>query len=89
MHPTLTSTTGLTKTPTFGLVLNTGLLLTLQKAHGIETDTDLAGVIGVDRGTLRRVRENLTLPSNEFMTKVRLAFPAVSGDALFIIARTN
>jgi len=89
MHQKPTSATALTKTPTYGLILNTSLLNELQKVHRIESDTDLADVIGVNRATLRRAREHLTLPSNEFMTKVRLAFPAVTGDQLFTIVRTN
>ena len=67
------------------LVLDLNRLEELRKAHGIESDTDLARVIGVAPSTLFRVRTRRTTPNNDFMTKVRLAFPAASLDSLFVL----
>lgn len=71
-------------TPT--LVLNRKRLDELRKAHGIESDADLARVIGVNVTTLFRVSKGDSAPSNTFMAKVRLAFPAASLDQLFMVA---
>ncbi|MCM6761418.1 helix-turn-helix transcriptional regulator [Rathayibacter sp. ZW T2_19] len=67
------------------LVLNRSTLDALRRAHGIESEAELARVIGVDYTTLYRVSEGKTVPSNEFMAKVAGAFPSASLDTLFTI----
>lgn len=57
----------------------------LRNAHGIDSDADLARVIGVDPATLYRVREGKTVASNEFLAKVAIAFPGASFDHLFTV----
>jgi len=79
MQPTRTPSTRATA----ALVLNRARLDGLRKAHGIETEADLARVIGVNAATLYRVTNQLTLPSNEFIAKVAIAFPSASLDQLF------
>jgi DNA-binding XRE family transcriptional regulator len=68
------------------LVLNVAKLNELRRAHEISTDTELAKVLGVDRTTLYRVIAG-GAPSNIFMARTKLAFPAVSLDALFVVDR--
>lgn len=67
------------------LTVNRDRLNSLRKAHGIESDAELARVIGVDPATLYRVREGKVIASNEFLTKVALAFPNASFDHLFSV----
>jgi transcriptional regulator with XRE-family HTH domain len=62
-----------------------GRLDSLRAAHGIDSDADLARVIGVDPATLYRVREGKTVASNEFLAKVAIAFPGASLDHLFTV----
>lgn len=69
------------------LVLNRSRLNELRKANGIETEKDLARVIGVNYTTLYRVSIGSTIPSNEFMAKVAMAFPLVPFDQLFTVIR--
>ncbi len=67
------------------LTVDRGRLDELRKAHGIDSDADLARVIGVDPATLYRVREGKTVASNEFLAKVAVAFPGASFDRLFTV----
>lgn len=67
-------------------VLNRPSLDRLRIAHGIESEADLARVIGVNPATLYRVTIGATVPSNEFMAKVATAFPAAKFDQLFALA---
>lgn len=67
-------------------ILNRTRLDQLRKAHGIESDDELAGVIGVTRSTLYRVSEGKTVPSNGFMAKMARAFPSADFYQLFTIA---
>ncbi|MFD4111642.1 helix-turn-helix domain-containing protein [Streptomyces sp. NPDC058650] len=66
-------------------VLNRPSLDRLRQAHGIESDADLARVIGVNAATLYRVSNGITIPSNEFMAKVAMAFPAAKFNQLFTL----
>lgn len=76
-----------TRKPTRGphLTVNRQRLDDLRRAHGISSDAELARVIGVDPVTLYRVREGKVTASNEFLTKVAIAFPNVSFDHLFSV----
>lgn len=68
--------------PKAQLVLREAKLDELRRAHGIETDVRLAKAIGVSVETLWRVR-NGGAPSNAFIARLKLAFPAASLDVLF------
>lgn len=85
MQPTDTSATAPAKTPSVAFVLNVPRLEILRKAHGIETNEDLARVIGVNPATLHRVSVGKVNPSNGFMAAVSLAFPSTSFDQLFLV----
>lgn len=67
------------------LTVNRDRLDSLRRAHGIDSDAELARVIGVDPATLYRVREGKVTASNEFLAKVATAFPNVSFDHLFSV----
>lgn len=82
MQTTSTGSRG-AQSPVF--VLNRPGLDRLRKAHGIESEADLARVIGIDPVTLYRVSTGRTLPSNSFMAKVATAFPAAKFDQLFTL----
>jgi DNA-binding XRE family transcriptional regulator len=81
MHPKRTPSTR----ATVALVLNRVRLDELRRAHGIQTEADLARVIGVNASTLYRVSNKLTLPSNEFIAQVACAFPSAPLDQLFTV----
>ena len=73
--------------PPGALVLNVTKLNELRKAHEIDTDTELAQMLGIDRVTLYRVLSGRAAPSNAFMARMKLAFPSVPLDALFVVDR--
>lgn len=75
--------------PAVAFVLNKNRLEELRKAHGIETNEDLARVIGVNTATLHRVTKGDVTPSNSFMARVAVAFPSTSFDQLFTIVVTQ
>lgn len=72
-------------TPKVAIVLNRAKLDELRQAHNIPTEAELARRIGVTPETLWRVSRGETYPSNAFMARVRLAFPAASLDSLFSV----
>lgn len=71
--------------PTGTLVLNIPKLNELRRAHELQSDTDLARLLGVNRATLYRVTNGQVAPSNAFMARMKLAFPSVPLDSLFVV----
>lgn len=69
------------------LVLVRSKLDELRRAHGIESDTDLALRLGVNKTTLYRVSTGRTTPSNEFIAGIKVAFPLARLDDLFVVER--
>jgi DNA-binding XRE family transcriptional regulator len=67
------------------VLLNRSKLDELRRANGIETEADLARIIGVSPETLWRVSNGKTIPSNGFIARVILAFPHASMAALFVV----
>lgn len=65
--------------------LNVPKLDDLRFANGIATDAELARIIGVSAETLWRVRHGHTKPSNEFMARLKVAFPHSTLDSLFTL----
>jgi len=63
--------------------LNRKRLDGLRRAHGIESETDLAKVIGVARSTLWRVSQGEVRPTADFMAATCAAFPSASFESLF------
>lgn len=70
------------------VVLNVEKLNQLRRAHEIKSDVELARMIGVDTATLFRVTSGRTAPSNVFIARLSLAFPAVPLDSLFEVRRS-
>lgn len=64
------------------LVLNRSKLDELRRANGIETEADLAAVIGVDTATLWRATNGKPV-SGGFVARVVIAFPHASMRSLF------
>jgi len=64
------------------MVLKRAKLDELRRANGIETEAQLAKVIGVNPATLWRASEGKPV-SGGFIARMKLAFPHVSSDALF------
>lgn len=69
------------------IVLNRQKLNELRRAHGIDTDAELARKIGVERTTLWRISEGKVQPSSEFIARVMVAFPSARIDDLFSVQR--
>lgn len=69
------------------LVLNRPKLNELRRAHGIESEAELARTIGVERTTLWRISEGKVQPSPEFIARVMVAFPSARMDDLFSVQR--
>jgi DNA-binding XRE family transcriptional regulator len=67
--------------------LNVMKLNELRKAHELESNVDLARLLGVDTATLHRVMKGDVAPSSVFIARVKLAFPSVSIDSLFYVDR--
>lgn len=74
-------------TPPGKLVLNVEKLTELRRAHELESDSDFARFLGVERSTLYRITNGQAAPSNGFMARIKLAFPSVSLDSLFVVDR--
>ena len=71
------------------LVLNRQKLDDLRRAHGIDTEAELARRIGVNPSTLWRVSQGEVQPSHVFVARVMLAFPTARMDDLFSARRTE
>lgn len=67
--------------------LNVQKMNELRKAHELESNVDLARLLGVDTATLHRVMKGSVAPSSSFIARVKLAFPSVSIDSLFYVDR--
>jgi DNA-binding XRE family transcriptional regulator len=65
------------------VVLNRSKLDELRRANGIQTEAELARIIGVSPATLWRVTTGEVNPSNGFIARVLLAFPHASMSTLF------
>ncbi|QKS17284.1 hypothetical protein HUN59_14670 [Curtobacterium sp. Csp2] len=74
-------------TPPGKLVLNVDKLNELRRAHELQSDSDFARFLGIERSTLYRVTNGQAAPSNGFMARMKLAFPSVSLDSLFTVDR--
>lgn len=68
-------------------MLNRPKLDELRRANGIQTETELARIIGVSPATLWRVSEGKVNPSNEFIARVVCAFPHASMSSLFEVVQ--
>jgi transcriptional regulator with XRE-family HTH domain len=69
------------------LRLNREQLDKLRKAHGIESESELARRIGVERSTLWRVSNGEASPSPAFIARVMVAFPTAQMGLLFEVQR--
>lgn len=67
------------------LGINRPRLDELRRAHGIQSESELARLLGVDYSTLHRVSTGKTTPSNAFLTGLKLAFPLCSLDELTVV----
>lgn len=67
--------------------LNVQKLNELRRAHELESNVDLARLLGVNTATLYRVMTHAVAPSSSFIARVKLAFPSVSIDSLFYVDR--
>ncbi|WP_413600805.1 hypothetical protein [Curtobacterium sp. Curtsp57] len=67
--------------------LNLTKLNELRRAHELESNVDLARLLGVDTATLHRVIKGTVAPSSSFIARVKLAFPSVAIDSLFYVDR--
>lgn len=67
--------------------LNVKKLNELRRAHELESNVDLARLLGVNTATLYRVMAGAVAPSSSFIARVKLAFPSVSIDSLFYVDR--
>lgn len=67
--------------------LNVQKLNELRRAHELESNVDLARLLGVNTATLYRVMTGSVAPSSSFIARVKLAFPSVSIDSLFYVDR--
>lgn len=70
------------------LRLNRVKLDELRRAHGINSEAELARRIGVDAATLWRV-SNGNAPGPTFIARVMVAFPAARMDDLFAVAKSE
>ena len=68
------------------LAIRDGLLDRLQAVSGIQTDTAMAGAIGVSLDTYRRVRSGAQAPSAAFIAGVAIAFGLSVGEVATIAA---
>lgn len=66
------------------LQLRSGVLRRLKETRGIPTDEVLARMIGVDRGTVRRV-ENGDQPSGTFIAEACVAFGMGIGELFEVV----
>lgn len=69
------------------LVLNRQKLDELRRASGIPSEAELARRLNVDVSTLYRVSAGKTVPSNEFIAGLKVAFPMCSLDDLLTLGR--
>lgn len=70
------------------IVLNRKNLDALRRANGIETEAELARIIGVTPSTLWRVSKGEVAPSQAFIARVLVAFPHAQFATLFAVERT-
>ena len=78
--------TDATRVPPSQLVLNVAKLNELRRAHEMDSDSELAKQLGVDRSTLYRVIAG-GAPSNVFMARMQMLFPSVPLGSLFVVDR--
>lgn len=71
------------------LSLNRPKLDELRRAHGIDSEAELARRIGVNQSTLWRISEGKVQPSPTFVARLMLAFPSARMDDLFTASRTT
>jgi transcriptional regulator with XRE-family HTH domain len=71
------------------VVLNRSNLDELRRAHGIQTEAELARIIGVSPATLWRVTTGEVKPSNGFIARVLIAFPHASMSTLFEVVKPD
>jgi DNA-binding XRE family transcriptional regulator len=71
------------------VVLNRSKLDELRRANGIQSEADLARIIGVSPTTLWRVSNGEVFPSNGFIARVILAFPHASMSSLFEVVKPD
>lgn len=64
-------------------MLNRSKLDELRRANGIQSEAELARILGVSPTTLWRVSNREVAPSNGFIARVLLAFPHASMASLF------
>lgn len=69
------------------IVLNRQNLDALRRANGIETESELARIIGVTPSTLWRITEGKVAPSQGFIARVLVAFPHAQFATLFAVER--
>ncbi|QAB18699.1 XRE family transcriptional regulator [Leucobacter muris] len=66
-------------------MLNRQKLDELRRANGITSEAELARRLEVDPSTLYRVSTGKSVPSNEFIAGLKLAFPLCSLDDLLTL----
>lgn len=59
----------------------------LRRANGIDTEADLARIIGVSPTTLWRISEGKSAAGPGFIARTLLAFPHAKFETLFAIAQ--
>ena len=65
------------------LAINVGAWKTLNETAGLRSEKEQAAHLGIDRGTLNRVRNGRAAPGPEFIAAVRRAYPDADLDMIF------